>query len=75
MSINMRRNRDWYPKVPKIDSVKEWTDSFFYRKDVPLPNQATDTPPFQNIGGVEKPSWDERPINPAPGNSASPTPN
>ena len=63
----MRRNRGWYTKVPNIDSVKEWTGTFFYCKDVPLPNQATDIPPFQNIAGVEMPSWDERPDNPTLG--------
>ena len=36
VSINLRRNRDWYPKVPKIDSVKDWTGTYFYCKDVPL---------------------------------------
>ena len=34
VSINMRRNRDWYPKVPKIDSVKDWTGTFFYCKEI-----------------------------------------
>ena len=67
VSINMRRNRDWYPKVPKIDSVKDWTGTFFYCKDVPLPNQSSGIPPFQNIAGEEKPSWDEKPAKPVPG--------
>ena len=53
--------------MPKVDSVKEWTGSFFYCKDVPLPNQATGIPPFHNIAGTELPSWDERPANPTPG--------
>ena len=67
VSINMRRNRDWYPKVPKVDSVKDWTGTFFYCKDVPLPNRPSGIPPFQNIAGEEKPSWDEKPVTPVPG--------
>ena len=66
VSINLRRNRDWYPKVPKIDSVKDWTGSFFYCKDVPLPNQDSGIPPFRNVAGEEKASWDEKPVSPVP---------
>ena len=66
VSINLRRNRDWYPKVPKIDSVKDWTGSFFYCKDVPLPNQLYRIPPFRNVAGEEKASWDEKPVSPVP---------
>ena len=52
--------------MPKVDSVKEWTGSFFYCKDVPLPNQAEGISPFHNIAGTELPSWDERPANLTP---------
>ena len=52
--------------MPKIDSVKDWTDSFFYCKDVPLPNQPSGIPPFRNIAGEEKASWDEKPASPVP---------
>ena len=67
VSINLRRNRDWYPKVPKIDSVKDWTGTFFYCRDVPLPNRSFGIPPFQNIAGEERASWDEKPASPVPG--------
>ena len=39
VSINLRRYREWYPKVPKINSVKDWIGTFFYCKDVPLPGK------------------------------------
>ena len=35
--FNLHRNRGWYPKVPKIDSVKGWTGIYFYCKDIPIP--------------------------------------
>ena len=52
--------------MPKIDSVKDWTGSFFYCKDVPLPNHLHGIPPFRNVAGEEKASWDEKPVNPVP---------
>ena len=53
-------------RSPKVDSVKEWTGTFFYCKDAPLPNRAEGIPPFRNVAGTELPSWDERPANPTP---------
>ena len=31
------RQPDWYPKIPYIESLKNWTRSFFYCKDMPTP--------------------------------------
>ena len=67
VSINLRRNRDSYPKVPKIDSVKDWTGTYFYCKDVPIPGKPSGIPPFRNVAGEEKSSWDEKPADPLPG--------
>ena len=46
--------------------MKDWTGSFFYCKDVPLPNQLSGIPPFRNVAGEEKARWDKKPVSPVP---------
>ena len=38
-SFNMRRDIDWYPQVPIVDSAKGWASTFFYCNDVAPPNR------------------------------------
>lgn len=57
VSLNLCRRRDhWFPKVPKVDSVKKWTVTFFYCKDVPIPGKSFGIPPFRNMATEEKSS-------------------
>ena len=39
ISFNCRRDIDWSPQVPFIDSAKWWASTFFYCKDVASPNR------------------------------------
>ena len=39
ISFNSRRDIDWYPQVPIMDSAKGWASTFFYCKDVAPPNR------------------------------------
>lgn len=46
ISFNIRRQREWYPKVPNVDSIKEWTATYFYCKDMPIEGRPIGLPAF-----------------------------
>lgn len=62
----MRRQRDWYPKVPNVESIKEWTATFFYCKDVPADGHQIGLPAFHNAAPEERACWDDDPEEPLP---------
>jgi len=67
INFNLRRNReDWFPKVPKSDSVKGWTGTFFYCKDVPFPGESTGIPAFVNAAAAPLASWKEDAVKTLP---------
>ena len=49
------RQGDWYPKIPYNDSVKYWTSTFFYCKDIPAPGKMVSIPTFVNSPPVYQP--------------------
>ena len=51
------RQGDWYPKIPYNDSVKYWTSTFFYCKDIPDPGKAVGIPAFLNSPPIYQPFW------------------
>ena len=53
---------DWYPKIPYNDSIKYWTSTFFYCKDIPAPGKAIGIPAFVNSPPVYQPFWTEKPV-------------
>lgn len=67
VSFNIRRHREWYPKVPNVDSIKEWTSTFFYCKDMPAEGRPIGLPAFRNSAPEERACWDEDPEEPLPG--------
>ena len=47
ITFNLRRFREeWFPKIHTSESVKYWTGSYLYLKDVPFPRKPTGIPPF-----------------------------
>ena len=61
ISFNCRRDIDWYPQVPIVDSAKGWASTFFYCKDVALPNRLQGLAPFVDKAGTPLPSWKTKP--------------
>ena len=59
------RQGDWYPKIPYNDSVKYWTSSFFYCRDLPAPGKAVGIPPFVNSPPTYQTFWTEKPAAPS----------
>ena len=59
------RQGDWYPKIPYNDSVKYWTSSFFYCRDIPAPGKSIGIPPFSNSAPDYQPFWTEKPAAPS----------
>jgi hypothetical protein len=51
------RQPDWYPKIPYIESVKHWTSTFFYCKDIPTPGSTQGMPAFVNGPPTHKACW------------------
>ena len=66
VSLNLRKDRSWYPKAPKIDSVKGWTGTFFYCKDVAPADKTIGIPAFTNSAAQSRSSWDEKPLKVLP---------
>jgi len=54
------RQGSWYPKIPYIESVKHWTSTFFYCKDIPAPGQQVGIPPFVNGPPTYADHWTEK---------------
>ena len=52
ISFNCRRDIDWYPQVPIVDSAKGWASTFFYCKDVAPPNRLEGLAPFTDRKSV-----------------------
>ena len=61
ISFNCRRDIDWYPQVPIVDSAKGWASTFFYCKDVAPPNRLQGLAPFIDEAGTPLPSWKKKP--------------
>ena len=57
ISFNCRRDIDWYPQVPIVDSAKGWASTFFYCKDVAPPNRLQGLAPFEDRAGTPLHSW------------------
>ena len=49
-----------------LESVKGWTASFFYCKDVPAPGQSIGMPPFVDVVGIPNDAWNEKPVKVLP---------
>ena len=47
---------DWYPKIPYNESVKYWTSTFFYCKDIPAPGKKVGILAFINCPPSTSPS-------------------
>jgi hypothetical protein len=54
------RQPDWYPKIPYIESVKNWTSTFFYCKDIPTPGQELRFPAYVNGPPTHQAGWAAR---------------
>ena len=61
VSLNLRRNRAWYPKVPKVDSIRSWASTFFYCSDIAPAGKTVGLPRFLNAVASPCFSWDEKP--------------
>ena len=60
ISFNMRRDVDWYPQVPIVDSAKGWASTFFYCNDVVPPNKLEGLAAFEDRAGIPLPSWKQK---------------
>ena len=61
ISFNMRRDIDWYPQVPIVDSAKGWVSTFFYCNDVVPPNRLRGLVAFEDRAGTPLPLWKKKP--------------
>ena len=62
VSFNCRWSRSWYPQVPCPDSIRGWTSTFFYCKDVLAPGKTVGIPPFVNAPPMPRLSWREEAV-------------
>ena len=69
--FNTRHDRGWYTHMAIVDSAKGWASTFFYCKDVPLPTKPVGLPAFEDIAGVPKPSWKDKPVKVLPADLAA----
>ena len=60
ISFNMRRDVDWYPQVPIVNSAKGWASTFFYYNDVEPPNRLQGLAAFEDRAGIPLPSWKQK---------------
>jgi hypothetical protein len=60
VTFNCRQGA-WYPKIPYVESVKNWTSTFFYCKDIPAPGKTVGIPPFANSPPEHQAHWTEKP--------------
>ena len=67
----MRRDIDWYPQVPIVDSAKGWASTFFYGKDVAPPNRLQGLAAFEDRAGTPLPSWKKKLAAKKPANLAA----
>ena len=59
VTFNCRQGRQWYPKIPYLESVKGWTSTFFYCQDMAAPGRQVGIPAFVNAPPMPRPCWDE----------------
>ena len=59
VTFNCRQGRQWYPKIPYLESVKGWTSTFFYCQDMAAPGRQFGIPEFVNAPPMPRPCWDE----------------
>ena len=71
ISFNMRRDIDWYPQVPIVDSAKGWASTFFYCNDVAPPNRLQGLAAFEDRAGTPLPSWKKKPTAKMPADLAA----
>ena len=58
ITFNLCRFREeWFPKIHTSDSVKFWTGSYFYCKDIPYPGEDSGIPPFDNCAATPQDNW------------------
>lgn len=58
ISFSVRKERV-YPRIMASESVKQWSSTFFYHKDIPAPGKDHDLLAFIDGTAMPQESWDE----------------
>ena len=67
----MRRDIDWYPQVPIVDSAKGLASTFFYCNDVVPPNRLQGLAAFEDRAGIPLPTCKLKPAAKMPADLAA----